>query len=165
MRTLIIIIISTIGFYGNNSNFIKKYSPPFKQEDFINVKSYFGKNYNPLPINYKPRNHKGIVVELKNDAPIISIDNGTIRKTCDNCSKTKGKLVEIEYENELVVKYYHLGKISVKEGEKIHKNQIIGISGQTGMTIVNSIGIQTIKSDQIIDPLKILEIRDEKQEK
>ena len=165
MKNLLIVIISIIGFSGNSIIPIEKYSPPFKQENFIKVKSYFGKNYKLLPIHYTPKDQKGIVVELKNNSPIISIDNGTIRKTCDNCSKTKGKLVEIEYDNELVIKYYHLSKISVKEGEKINKNQIIGISGQTGMTIVNSIGIQTIKSDQIIDPLKILKIRDERQEK
>ena len=109
---------------------------------------------------YEPIEYKGIVIELKDSAPILSIQDGKVLGICDTCAESKyGNYIAIEHKGNITAKYYHLKNIKVKKDQYVEKNEMIGISGNTGLTTVNCLGIEIQKRGEIIDPSKILNIK------
>jgi murein DD-endopeptidase MepM/ murein hydrolase activator NlpD len=56
------------------------------------------------------------------------------------------------------VKFYYLEKVDLKTGQKVKKEEKIGLSGTTGMTTVNGLGIRLEKNGTPWDPNKLLHL-------
>ncbi len=133
--------------------------PDYNIDDFINGLNWTTANNNqrnayityPVPNlgNYKldgtenSGSHPGIDIKLPIGTPLRAIANGVIYKT-GNQPTGFGQFISIAHvsipdpqnpqqETTLISNYAHLSKISVREGEKIMKGQIIGESGDSGM--------------------------------
>jgi murein DD-endopeptidase MepM/ murein hydrolase activator NlpD len=150
---LSIIILSTLNLNKD------KYSKPFRKDDYIKIHRNYGWP-SKFSIFCEPKKYIGIVIELKNNAPILSIQEGKVVELCDTCLKSKyGNYITIEHKAKTTAKYYHLSNIKVKKNQYIEKNEIIGISGNTGLTTVNCLGIEIKKRGKIVDPSKILGLK------
>ena len=49
-------------------------------------------------------------------------------------------------------RYYHLNETKVKVGDYVSRGEKIGVSGHTGLTTVNSIGLAIYSNDTKVDP-------------
>jgi septal ring factor EnvC (AmiA/AmiB activator) len=159
MKIAIILILAGIwtGLTTNGSYYAK----PYRQSDYIKTVHTFGIQKGNLLSYSDSANIKSesIEVELKTGAPVYSIADGTVIEVCDTCDETRyGNYVVIEFEGSMKVKYYYLEKVYLKTGQKVKKEEKIGLSGTTGMTTVNGLGIRLEKNGTPLDPNKLLHL-------
>ena len=124
---------------------------PFLESDFIAINQSFGKKrkkYYPIHINR--RDYPGNNFEVKNNAPALAIGAGKVVEI--NESKGFGKFIIINHDNNIKARYYHLKETKVIVGEELRKEDIIGISGESGLTTVNSIGLIIYSKGEKVDP-------------
>lgn len=146
---IILLLLFQNSFYENDSN---NFRFPFYQRDFIEVNKFYGKQRMKrfLPIHVNPIDYLGINYEVKIDAPALSISSGKIEKIHN--SKGFGNYVLINHGNGFKARYYHLKETKVSLGDLVIKGEQIGISGNTGLTIVNSIGLAIYSNDKKVNP-------------
>jgi len=160
MKTgLSILILFTI--YAFNIARESEYAPPFDEQDFIKIQRDFG--YKILPVFGPKRFNKGIVFQLKKDAKILSIQDGVVLNVCDTCERGYGNRVEIKHNDSISVTYYHLGEINKSSGQNVTKGEVLGLSGNSGLTVVNGLGFMVKLNDSIINPKRILSILEKRQ--
>ena len=68
--------------------------------------------------------HNGIDIKGKAGANIISASDGTVIEV--GTDEELKKYVKIQYLDDIVAEYYHLGSVIVKEGDTVRKRQMIG---------------------------------------
>lgn len=153
LSLLLLIVLLT-----NFATIILKYSKPFRQSDYIETQRAFGWNQ-PSQI-FRPFKYDGVLLELKVDAPIYSVHNGEVVNLCDTCEESRyGNYVTINHHGNITAKYYHLSSLKVKVGQLVKKEEEIGISGNTGLTTVNCLGLEIEKRGKNIDPTKIIKMK------
>lgn len=74
--------------------------------------------------------HTGIDLAAKTGTPVKAADAG--RVSFVGTRGAYGKLIIIDHENGYQTYYAHLSSFSVKKGERVHKDQLIGTVGSTG---------------------------------
>ncbi len=132
---------------------------PYLEEDFIQVKRKFGK---PKPtrltliIHAKVRSYPGISIEVKENAPAISIQSGEVIRV--DSTTHRSHFVIIDHGNNIQAIYYHLKDTKVKIGQSVKKGEIIGTSSNQGLTVVNCIGLEIKKNGERIDPETIIKL-------
>ncbi len=101
--------------------------------------------------------HPGIDIKIPTGTPVHSIASGIVYKTGD--IKTGfGKSVSVAHvgvpdptrpgkTTTLVSTYAHLSRVNVKEGDQIRKDQIIGLSGNTGFSTNPHLHFQVDRMD------------------
>lgn len=148
-------------YIGISSFFIKDYFLPFQIDDFIGVQRKFGFTPPKLPsIDPKNCNYNGLIVELKPNAHVFSIDNGKVVEICNsNPISRYGNYLIIEYPGNIACRYYHSDSIFVQKGQSVNKGEKIANSGISGLTTVNGLGIQIKKDDRFINPASIQNIK------
>ena len=130
----------------------KHYELPYEKEDFVKVVREYGWRYHPI-VSIRRRFHKGMSFELKENAPIYAMHDGAVLEV-ERSNKGFGKRIIIAHHDSVLVHYYYLNKIHVSDGELVEKGQTIGISGNTGTTVVNGLGVRILVRDSIINPAK-----------
>ena len=128
---------------------------PFHQKDFIAINKDFGKPKRPPGlIHIKQVDYPGINIEVKKDAPALSIKSGTIEEI--NTSKFYGEFVIVNHGDGIKARYYHLKSIKLKIGDTVNKGDTIGVSSDYGLTTVNSIGLEIKLNSKRVNPNSIL---------
>lgn len=74
--------------------------------------------------------HTGIDIKITERSNVQSTADGIV--TFAGVKGGYGNLVEIDHGKNLKTLYAHLSKIKVKEGQKVCREQIIGLVGSTG---------------------------------
>jgi len=96
--------------------------------------SYISSNFNPKrfhPIlkRYKP--HNGIDYRAPSGTPVFSAGNGKVVEA--GYGKYNGNYVFIQHGNNIITKYLHFSKKTVKRGQRVTQGQVIGYVGATGL--------------------------------
>ncbi len=125
---------------------------PFHSEDFITVNRSFGIKRSPIFCGRKFNN--GIIYEIEKNAPAIAIQYGKVIELGHRKSGT-GNFLIIDHRNQRLAKYYHLGKILVEVEQLVQQGDIIAVSGNTGLTTVNSIGLSILDNQTLVNPVSI----------
>ena len=138
--------------FKNNKNAILYYPTisPIKTKDFICISSVFG--YREHPIKNEILFHEGIDISATIGTPVYAT--------------AQGRVIEVRYSNygygnKIVIRhaygyetlYAHLSTINVKKGQWVHKNQIIGAVGNTGLSTGSHLHYEIHKNDKPRDPL------------
>lgn len=127
------------------------YGFPFVESDFIAINQLFGKQKTKFyPFHINRRDYPGNNFEVKNTAPALAICSGKVEEI--NESKGFGKFIKINHGNSIKARYYHLEETKVEVGEEVKRGDIIGTSGATGLTTVNSIGLIIYSKGEKMDP-------------
>jgi murein DD-endopeptidase MepM/ murein hydrolase activator NlpD len=104
---------------------------PIKMKDIIEIKDMYGKRLKH-PITRKPSFHTGIDFSVVTGTKIYSTADGIISKA--ERKGGFGKQIIIQHKDDYSTRYGHLSKIIVKKGDIVKKGQLIGLSGNTGIT-------------------------------
>lgn len=77
--------------------------------------------------------HTGIDWGVNTGSNVLACDSGIVTLAEYNHGNA-GTTIIIEHANGLKTQYMHMSKLLVKEGDKVYKGQIIGLSGNTGQS-------------------------------
>jgi len=147
MKILCLLVSSSIILQIQN---YVEFKLPFNQSDFVELNKTFGsqKTANVF-LCISQYEYHGISYNVKKDAPALSIKSGIVELI--GCSRTQGGFVVINHGNGIKVKYYHLKRIRLIQGEEIGQGVTIGVSSINGLATVNSIGLELTKNGNRIN--------------
>lgn len=99
--------------------------------------------------------HNGIDISASSGTPILAPASGKVTKRFYNSAG--GNQIVIEHDNGYTTGYAHLSEYSVNIGDRIKKNQKIGLTGSTGKVTAPHLHL-TVKnaSGNYVDPQHIL---------
>lgn len=84
--------------------------------------------------NYGVKAHDGIDFGLSDNTPILAVDDGKVIDFPSKLLADYGNTIVLEHLWGGRTFYGHLSKINVKIGQMVGKGDVIGFSGQTGLT-------------------------------
>jgi septal ring factor EnvC (AmiA/AmiB activator) len=116
------------------------------------VVSFFGRQKHPTFDTYI--NKKGIEIEAREGSPIRSVSAGKV--VYADWLKGYGLVVIVDHTNGFYSLYAHASKLLVAEGNAVTMGQMIGHTGETGVTEEDTLYFELRKGTTPIDPLKWL---------
>jgi murein DD-endopeptidase MepM/ murein hydrolase activator NlpD len=96
--------------------------------------SYISSNFNPKryhPILKRVKAHNGIDYKAPRGTPVFTAGDGKVIRSA--YSKYNGHHVFVQHTNNIVTKYLHFTKRTVKKGQRVKQGQVIGYVGATGL--------------------------------
>ncbi len=116
------------------------------------VVSFFGKQKHPTFDTYITK--KGIEIQAREGSPIRSVSAGKV--VYADWLKGYGLVVIVDHTNGFYSLYAHASKLLVAEGNAVTMGQMIGHTGETGVTKDDTLYFELRKGTTPIDPLKWL---------
>ena len=116
------------------------------------VVSYFGRQKHPTFDTFV--NKKGIEIKAREGSPIQSVSSGKV--VYADWLKGYGLVVIVDHTNGFYSLYAHASKLLVAEGNSVKMGQVIGETGETGVTEEDTLYFELRKGTTPIDPLKWL---------
>jgi len=116
------------------------------------VSSAFGTRIDPFL--GRPAMHSGIDFRAAEGTEVKATADGTVIDAGRNGGY--GNMVEIEHENGLTTRYAHLGRILVKEGDRVLRGATIGLSGTTGRSTGPHLHYEVHRAGGAVDPARFL---------
>lgn len=113
-----------------------------------------GYGYRKDPFTGKRAFHGGIDLAVPENTEVVSCGSGKIVKTGYN--RTNGNFIIIDHGNKYKSYYGHLSQLLVKKDDDVKKGQVIGLSGNTGMSTGPHLHFQITLDGKTIDPLTII---------
>lgn len=104
------------------------------------------------PIHKIRKRHTGLDLQASTGTPVYATGDGTI-KFSGRKANGYGIHVDIDHGYGYVTKYAHLSKVTVKRGKKVKRGDIIGYSGNTGLSKGPHLHYEIIKDGRKIDPI------------
>jgi len=120
----------------------------------IDISSPYGGRRNP--ISKKWQFHNGIDLKRVSCDTVYSTGSGKVINS--SWDGGYGKCIKIYHGNGYETVYAHLKKLLVKKGEKVKKNQPIGIIGSSGRSTGVHLHYEIIKEGKDINPEKYIKI-------
>lgn len=118
--------------------------------DVINITSGYG--YRNHPITKQIKFHYGIDIRAQYE-PVKSILNGIVIEAKRNLNK--GRYICIK-SNDIEFRYYHLDEIYVRKGQVVNSGEIIGKSGNTGLSNAPHLHLEALINQKHINPNTLL---------
>ncbi len=122
---------------------------PLKLDDKIRVTSHFGMRYDP--IEKVKKHHSGIDFRAPVGTEIMATADGKV-VVSDEFSSW-GKRIDIEHSDGFLTRFAHLSELGVKEGEMVKKGQIIGATGNSGLSKGPHLHYSVIKDSNPVNPV------------
>jgi hypothetical protein len=119
------------------------FSPPLK-DTFVT--SEFGPRWN--------REHQGVDLDAGLRDNILAVEQGVVVKAGNG--RGYGKMVRIKHANGFESVYAHMSRISVKEGDRVRKGDVVGRAGNTGTSSGVHLHFEIIKDGTHVNPLSYL---------
>ncbi|MBY0407994.1 MAG: M23 family metallopeptidase, partial [Rickettsiales bacterium] len=121
--------------------------------DHFEEHSHFGHRVDP--INGHLAFHSGIDLAGPAGAKIRSTAAGTV--VSSGANGAYGNAVDIDHGFGIVTRYGHLHSVSVEEGQKVAKGEVIGVQGSTGRSTGPHLHYEVRYHDKAMNPKKFLE--------
>jgi murein DD-endopeptidase MepM/ murein hydrolase activator NlpD len=113
-----------------------------------------GYGYREDPFTGKRSFHGGIDLAVPENTEMVSCGSGKIVKAGHN--RTNGNFIIIDHGNKYKSYYGHLSQLLVKKDDEVKKGQVIGLSGNTGMSTRPHLHFQITLEGKTIDSLTII---------
>lgn len=134
-------------FYNNEDEL--KHIPAIKPVSGRLI-SGFGMRMHPIAKIRK--RHTGIDMQASTGTPVHATGDGII-KFAGVKANGYGKHIDIDHEYGYVTKYAHLSKYVVKKGQRVKRGDIIGYTGNTGLSKGPHLHYEIIKNGVKINPI------------
>ncbi len=115
---------------------------------FARVTSNFGNRRHPL-LGYT-RKHNGIDYGVPIGTPVLSVADGTVTKVAQD--NGAGKYIKVRYPNGYEALYAHLSAFNVRVGDRVSQKQVIGRTGNTGLSTGPHLHYGLKKGGKYINP-------------
>lgn len=112
--------------------------------------SGFGTRRNP--IFKKDMFHAGIDFSAEMGTPVRATADGVVR-VAGSGGNGIGTMVEIDHGNGYVTRYGHLSKVSVRAGKRVKRNDVIALSGSSGISKGPHLYYEVRKQGKPVDPI------------
>jgi murein DD-endopeptidase MepM/ murein hydrolase activator NlpD len=122
------------------------FSPPIKNSF---VTSPFGPRWNS--------NHEGIDLDAKLRQKIYAAEKGIVVKA--GKGRGYGKMVRIKHSRGYETVYAHMSRISVKEGDRVRKGDVVGKAGNTGTSTGIHLHFEILKDGKHVNPLSYVRFK------
>jgi murein DD-endopeptidase MepM/ murein hydrolase activator NlpD len=116
------------------------------------VSSSFGVRRDPLLRT--PAMHSGIDFRAPSGTPVSSTGAGTVVKAGWNGGY--GRMVEVDHGHGFTSRYAHMSRISVKEGQTVEKDTVLGEVGTSGRSTGPHLHYEVRHNGEARDPLRFL---------
>lgn len=117
---------------------------PLKNTENVRMTSGFGKRVDP--IDKVSKNHTGIDFATPVNNPVIAPADGEILFAEED--GRHGLRIKMKHGDSFQTAYSHLGKITVKVGDKVKKGDQIALSGNTGQSTAPHLHYEVIKEGE-----------------
>lgn len=98
--------------------------------------------------------HSGIDFRAPPGAPILSAGEGTVVSAGWNGGY--GRMVEVDHGHGLTTRYAHMSRISVSEGDRVSRGDVIGRVGSTGRSTGPHLHFEVRRNGDALDPRPFL---------
>lgn len=122
---------------------------PVHTKDIFRISDVYGKRL-VHPITKRPAFHNGIDFSVVVNTKVFATTNGIVEEA--KRRPGYGKQIVINHKYNYSTRYAHLNKILINKGDSIIKGQLIGLSGNTGITTGPHLHYEVMISGHTIDP-------------
>lgn len=113
--------------------------------------SGFGNRFHPI-LGYQ-RFHAGVDLAAAAGTPILAAADGRVRNA--GWSGGYGQEVEIAHGAGIETRYGHMSRIAARIGEVVHKGQVIGWVGSTGLSTGPHVHFEVMRNGRPVNPLGV----------
>ncbi|MUU48714.1 M23 family metallopeptidase [Helicobacter pylori] len=144
--------LDVAGITGLQKSFIMRLIPnDYPLESYRRVSAAFNKRIHP--ILHVLHNHTGLDLSTAINTPVYASASGVVGLASKGWNGGYGNLIKVFHPFGFKTYYAHLNKIVVKTGEFVKKGQLIGYSGNTGMSTGPHLHYEVRFLDQPINPM------------
>jgi len=104
------------------------------------------------PIHHDARPHEGIDISAPMGEPIMAPAGGVVTFAGEKAGY--GKMIALDHGYGLVTRYAHCSKLIAQVGQRIKRNDVIGLVGNTGISTGPHLHYEVIVNGNHVDPLK-----------
>jgi murein DD-endopeptidase MepM/ murein hydrolase activator NlpD len=124
--------------------------PNGKPLERISVSANFG--YRIHPVTNERKFHRGIDLRANLRTPVYATADGVVRYVQSRDTGDFGRVVIISHNFGFETVYAHLKKTKVKLGDVIKKNQVIGVTGNSGRSTGPHLHYEVRYASMVLDP-------------
>ncbi len=110
----------------------------------------YGPRIHPFYKSIHP--HQGVDYTIPEGTRVFATADGVI-KSYTLSNSTSGKSVVIDHGNGYETSYNHLSKIDIPRNKRVKRGDIIGMSGNTGLSLTPHLHYEVRYNDQRVDPI------------
>ena len=100
--------------------------------------------------------HPGLDIAAPTGSYIRAAGAGRVMEVGED-HPTYGKYVRIDHENGYETLYAHASGTSVEVGEEVRKNEVIALSGSTGVSTAPHLHFEILLDGETVDPLELVQ--------
>lgn len=98
------------------------------------------------------QSHQGVDYTIPEGSRVFATADGVVRDVALRHS-TQGQTVVIDHGNGYETQYSHLSKINVRKGQRVHRGDIIALSGDTGLSLAPHLHYEVRLDGMRVDPI------------
>lgn len=98
------------------------------------------------------QSHQGVDYTVPEGTRVFATADGTVR-SISSSSSTSGLTLVIDHGNGYTTSYAHLGSTKVRNGEKVHRGDIVALSGNTGLSLSPHLHYEVRYDGIRVDPI------------
>ena len=142
-------INSSVKSMGSKANNIPAIQPVINKELTLLTASY-GMRIHPF---YKSlTSHQGVDYTVPVGSRVFATADGTIKEVKTK-KTTSGRTIVINHGSGYETQYSHLSRIDVKKGQKVRRGDIIGLTGNSGLSLAPHLHYEVRFNGMRVDPI------------
>ncbi|MFR9621093.1 MAG: M23 family metallopeptidase [Rikenellaceae bacterium] len=123
---------------------------PINNPDLVLLTAGYGTKIDPF---YKiPQHHTGVDYTIAEGTRVFATADGVVESTQLN-SSVLGKSIVVDHGNGYKTTYSHLTRIFIPQRRSVKRGEIIGLSGNTGLSITPHLHYEVSFNGQTVDPV------------
>jgi len=138
-----------IASIGDAINYIPAIQPVINPDLTLLTASY-GMRIQPFEKHLT--SHQGVDYTVPEGSRVFATADGTVIEATERSAST-GKTIIIDHGNGYQTEYRHLSRIDVKKGQKVRRGDIIGLSGNTGLSFAPHLHYEIQYKGMRVDPI------------
>lgn len=138
---------------AENKGEIPPMTLPVRDISYPQIGATVGSRLNPI-LNADVR-HNGLDFIVPRGTPVFAPSDGLVEKTRTS-GKGDGNTILLEHAGGWQTRYCHLSEIRVKDGQKVRKGQLIGVTGMSGDAFAPHLHYEVLRYGRPVNPVNCI---------